>query len=1044
MGKSIWKTTKLYSELSKRSGEHAQSMRNLLENPAMLDTVERILDSGGTTPKDFTLHDADHSFRVAEQMWELIADETKAVLTDYELGFLLLSAYLHDIGMSPDFDTVERHRTYLTTDNKAVLAEDEIQEFQKWIDNNDRINTIDIRKEKITDDSTANYVLMYYIRFKHNDWSGDYIKLKLLNFDLADFPDWKDDLVELCKSHHYGIENLIKDRFDPKPVGASHIHLRYLAMLLRTADVMENDPERTPDVILKHRNVGTSSVVYWLKDKRFNLTRDNNKFHFYARPERAYLHKAIVETADQIEAELILCDNVKNLKPLNSSRFGRVRDYEWKIKAIIDRDIAPKDGSYVYIQGGFRPKTDKILELLGGNQLYGDPIWAYRELIQNAFDAVKEKIAYQIINEDKNPEDFLPRLRELYTIKLTLEKRADGYWLICKDDGVGMTKDIIERYFLESGLSKRHEIKELERRCKEKGFALGRTGQFGIGVLSYFMIAEKIVVSTMREQITGYPAGDCVSWIFEINGVHDFGELIQSNKPVRGTEVALKLKADIENAIDEWDVKFSSFLKERITKSPCKIFYVSKITPANNVSTGPNWILRKEDVNNYITREFKGENWVHHRDSEILTLKERDRLRRIDETILSAIVEIRDIVDFIYDEGELTNGTYRIFIPYFKLSGGNSLYYMKDELNGTWKHLVTANIGYVWRYLRPISFSLRGIKTNAQFDEDEDQSDKINTWFNAYVEVDLDLIDQKNISVSRHYINLKDSHESIFSFIRIRIESLILHNKEKFVNVYSSLHPPSIRGEANEEFWCFSDKVPQWQKVIFPLIDESDGWIGSLGKSFTFQGTTLQRLGELEHLSRSTLTYSWADMLNLQNVLATLKSGDSQYNNCLVPVVTGYNNIKFKANINEWRTIPTPSSWEKVLLFEGSYVAHRSSYLCTGSELFQFYDASSFVSMTERGLDVSIADLHDKKECLSFLLSSILKYNRENWIALCENKSALISHAFSTLEVAEVCILTYERHVIRMDFGNSHKVDPGQIKSYIPAIDSLLPIVIHE
>ena len=54
-----------------------------------------------------------------------------------------------------------------------------------------------------------------------------------------------------------------------------------------------------------------------------------------------------------------------------------------------------------------------------------------------------------------------------------------------------MTKQIIEKYFLESGSSKRHELKELERKCEEKGFLYGRTGQFGIGVLRYLYDCRK-------------------------------------------------------------------------------------------------------------------------------------------------------------------------------------------------------------------------------------------------------------------------------------------------------------------------------------------------------------------------------------------------------------------------------------------------------------------------------------------------------------------------------------------------------------------------
>ncbi len=68
--------------------------------PAVVD----ILDLGGTTPKDFTLHDSNHSFRVAERMWELIPETTRGACLILSWGCFCFSAYLHDIGMSPKFE----------------------------------------------------------------------------------------------------------------------------------------------------------------------------------------------------------------------------------------------------------------------------------------------------------------------------------------------------------------------------------------------------------------------------------------------------------------------------------------------------------------------------------------------------------------------------------------------------------------------------------------------------------------------------------------------------------------------------------------------------------------------------------------------------------------------------------------------------------------------------------------------------------------------------------------------------------------------------
>jgi hypothetical protein len=145
---------------------------------------------------------------------------------------------------------------------------------------------------------------------------------------LREYPDWVDDLIKVCKSHHFGIDQLSKESFDPKPIGSNEkVHLRYLAMCLRVADVMENDPERTPEVILKHRMISSDSLKYWLKDRCFNLRREGNRFIVYARPQKAYLHKAIEETSHWIEDELKLCDHLIKIRPLEFSSFAELDQY---------------------------------------------------------------------------------------------------------------------------------------------------------------------------------------------------------------------------------------------------------------------------------------------------------------------------------------------------------------------------------------------------------------------------------------------------------------------------------------------------------------------------------------------------------------------------------------------------------------------------------------------------------------------------------------------------------------------------------------------
>ena len=84
---------------------------------------------------------------------------------------------------------------------------------------------------------------------------------------------------------------------------AQVFHLRYLACILRLADILEFDPERTPEVIFQHRNIARGSRIYWHKDHQISFKLDKNRIIIDAQPPDAQLHRAIEVTADEIERD---------------------------------------------------------------------------------------------------------------------------------------------------------------------------------------------------------------------------------------------------------------------------------------------------------------------------------------------------------------------------------------------------------------------------------------------------------------------------------------------------------------------------------------------------------------------------------------------------------------------------------------------------------------------------------------------------------------------------------------------------------------------
>ena len=263
-----WRRSELWRQLENRKGVPADKLRHLVET--ILPDAERVLSKGDTMPGNFTLHDADHSSRVAGWMAEIAADLLDD-LSAFDLSMLLLSAYLHDIGMTPKLGKLKAHHYFLLSGEPGDLSEEEVEELQAWLDDEWEGVEPPFADERPTAESLrfADLVLAGYVRYRHNDWSESWMREEAPSRVEQPYPGWLDDLVRLCRSHHWGIEQLKTPDFDPRLVGApaAVLHLRYCACLLRVADVVDFDPERTPPILFSHRDIEGESAIFWHKDQ---------------------------------------------------------------------------------------------------------------------------------------------------------------------------------------------------------------------------------------------------------------------------------------------------------------------------------------------------------------------------------------------------------------------------------------------------------------------------------------------------------------------------------------------------------------------------------------------------------------------------------------------------------------------------------------------------------------------------------------------------------------------------------------------------------
>jgi len=840
-----WSETTLWLLLSKSQKPEDQAILNLLQRS--LPRIETILGSAGTSPHAFTLHDADHSFRVAQRIAEVIPANVLPKLASYELALLLLAAYVHDIGMTPEEQKVTSHYDYLLTGERgsstgstSCLTDDDIKKFQQWLDDNERGLSPPTVKGKLTaeDLHTAAELITYYSRYRHVDWTEEWLRKTFAGEKLGTYAGWLDDLIVLSRSHHLGKSDLLGSAFNPRLIGspAVVVHLRYLACALRVADILDFDPERTPEVILQHREIPIESLIHWYKDHAIAMRKDGNALALAARPTNAKLHKAIEAMCDDIDDELQTCRSIADETHFeNCPNVDLKLPHRWDLQHAIRRDLQPREGTYEYIDGAFRPNTRKLLQLFAGTQLYREPLAAVRELAQNAFDAIRERIAYQRL-ATSNPldNDVDASIRKLHQVELEVETRADGTWLICQDNGVGMTRSIIIHHLLVSGQSRRHDILELARRCREAGITFDRTGQFGIGVLSYFMIADRVVISTRRSPEPG--DADESGWRFETEGIGSFGELRRDTKVPAGSRVELRLKEDVAADPIEWFGGLRHYLNDNVRYAPCELRLNAALPGSEPLIIPSDWTHTSDEFRGSLSPELYKVNT--HETPEIPSelLPEVDRRQREEEQehIAEVRSELENSLRWVVSSGELPGGLgrYRLHLPYFSLDGGVSLAFLRvTRRNG---QLTLGNIkgglGILPRRSVHVSWKgmlirLRDYEFVSSFEGGYKRQD-----VRPIVEIDFSSNQAGELSVNRSDFSVKDDGKRAGRWLgqlaaKITQDFALKHADSDFATINRRLSGAGNLSIA-EPKWIVvqkpGDKV--WQHISFPATT-SLAWI---------------------------------------------------------------------------------------------------------------------------------------------------------------------------------------------------------------------------
>lgn len=532
----LWKTT-LGIEDSKY-----QSAINRLRN-SFIDFRDKATILAAEIARDlpdFTVHDITH----IDALWEM-AD---CILgPDYKLNpaeaFVLGGAFLlHDLGMT------------LSAYPKGIA---EIEKLELWKSTalyeakKNGLNELDAFEFSKLPESIRTNVLSTVLRKLHaataeriatTSWRSRSDNSQIFLIDNIETRQSFGRIIGKIAHSHWWKISRVEDEF-ARVLGAPAwcprewtIDPLKIASILRTADAAHIDSRRAPIFLRALRSLNPSSDIHWSFQEKLQKPYLSEDCLFYTSgyafsSEDAPSWWLCFDALNLIDKELRETDALladRHLQRFKAKRVFGVESPE-RLSSLIQTDGWHPIDAFIHI--GDLPK---IIKTLGGEELYGrDYTVPIREMIQNSSDALRARILLENRTEDWGQ------------ISISYSEEENKKWIEVKDNGIGMSLEVIKSYLFEFGSSYWDSDLLLEEYPSLSGKKLNQTGKYGIGFFSLFMLGNEVKIITRKSN-----ESQKETYVVEFyNGLHARPIIRQATSKEQliegGTQIKLTLDADI-------------------------------------------------------------------------------------------------------------------------------------------------------------------------------------------------------------------------------------------------------------------------------------------------------------------------------------------------------------------------------------------------------------------------------------------------------------------------------------------------------------------
>lgn len=289
---------------------------------------------------------------------------------------------------------------------------------------------------------------------------------------------------ELCYSHDVDFKDAISllEQMPNTYFNNEKADLVFVSAMLRIADVLHFNIDRVSYSLSFEK--GTNKNLHWtskLTGLSFAIVNNEKTININVnapceKPEDYYFIKNYIKYVENELSNLAKCK--KNFE-LGITILNKVNDEG--LHSISD-DFKPADGLCI------KMKQSHIIGLLMGKELYKDEFACIRELYQNSLDACR---CMQL----ENPS-YIGNIK--FGISSDKKHGISRNYLYCLDNGIGMDMHVIQEYLLHIG-NTFYSSSEFFQMCSNSQNRFYPVSQFGVGVLSCFMLCDLLEVTTKKE-----------------------------------------------------------------------------------------------------------------------------------------------------------------------------------------------------------------------------------------------------------------------------------------------------------------------------------------------------------------------------------------------------------------------------------------------------------------------------------------------------------------------------------------------------------------